>query len=149
MVFMTDALPDPHYHAEFYRDVPLKRLLAWLVDTLVILLLTVAVLPFTAFTGLFYFPFLAMVVGLVYRVLTIAGGSATPGMRLMAIELRNAGGARLDLPQAVLHTLLFSVFFSFLLPQLASIALMATGARAQGLHDLMMGTVAINRAAAA
>ena len=146
---MTNALPDPDYQADFYADVPLKRLIAFGVDTVLILILTVLVLPFTAFTGLFYFPLLAMVVGFVYRVLTIAGGSATPGMRLMAIELRNASGERLDLPQAALHTLLFTLFFSMMLPQLASIALMLTGPRAQGLHDLVLGTAAINRPAAA
>ena len=146
---MTHALPDPDYQADFYADVPLKRLIAFGVDTVLILILTVLVLPFTAFTGLFYFPFLAMVVGFVYRVLTIAGGSATPGMRLMAIELRNASGERLDLPQAALHTLLFTLFFSMMLPQIASIALMLTGPRAQGLHDLVLGTAAINRPAAA
>ena len=146
---MTHALPDPDYQADFYADVPLKRLIAFGVDTVLILILTVLVLPFTAFTGLFYFPLLAMVVGFVYRVLTIAGGSATPGMRLMAIELRNASGERLDLPQAALHTLLFTLFFSMMLPQLASIALMLTGPRAQGLHDLVLGTAAINRPAAA
>lgn len=145
---MTHALPDPDYQADFYADVPLKRLIAFVVDTVLILLLTVLVLPFTAFAGLFFFPALAMMVGFLYRVLTIAGGSATPGMRLMAIELRNASGERLDLPQAALHTLLFTVFFSMMLPQLASIALMLTGPRAQGLHDLVLGTAAINRPAA-
>lgn len=145
---MTHALPDPDYQADFYADVPLKRLIAFVVDTALILVLTVLVLPFTAFAGLFFFPALAMMVGFLYRVLTIAGGSATPGMRLMAIELRNASGERLDLPQAVLHTLLFTVFFSMMLPQLASIALMLTGPRAQGLHDLVLGTAAINRPAA-
>jgi len=145
---MTNALPDPDYHGEFYADVPLKRLIAWMVDTVLILVLAALVVPFTAFTGLFYFPFLAMVVGFFYRALSIAGASATPGMRLMAIELRNARGERLDLPQAVLHTLLFTVFFSMMLPQLASMALMLMGPRAQGLHDLVLGTAAINRPAA-
>jgi uncharacterized RDD family membrane protein YckC len=145
---MTHALPDPDYQADFYADVPLKRLIAFVVDTVLILILTVLVLPLTAFTGLFFFPALAMMVGFLYRVLSIAAGSATPGMRLMAIELRNANGERLDLPQAALHTLLFTVFFSMMLPQLASIALMLTGPRAQGLHDLVLGTAAINRPAA-
>jgi uncharacterized RDD family membrane protein YckC len=145
---MTHALPDPDYQADFYADVPLKRLVAFVVDTVLILILTVLVLPLTAFTGLFFFPALAMMVGFLYRVLSIAAGSATPGMRLMAIELRNASRERLDLPQAALHTLLFTVFFSMMLPQLASIALMLTGPRAQGLHDLVLGTAAINRPAA-
>lgn len=144
---MTNALPDPDYHAEFYADVPVKRLLAFVVDMILILLLTLLVLPFTAFTGLFFFPFLMMVVGFVYRVLSIAAGSATPGMRLMAIELRNVRGERLDLGMAFVHTLLFSVFFSSVIPQIVSMALCLTGPRAQGLHDLLLGTAAINRAA--
>jgi uncharacterized RDD family membrane protein YckC len=142
------GLPDPDLHEDFYADVPVKRLIAWVIDTLLILLLTVLVLPFTAFTGLFYFPLLATVIGFVYRTVTLAGGSATLGMRLVAIELRRANGQRFDVVTAAMHTLLFSIFFSFLLPQAASIILMLTGPRRQALHDLLLGTAAINRAAA-
>ncbi|MHC0053165.1 RDD family protein [Actibacterium sp. D379-3] len=148
---MTDpfrGLPDPDLHGEFYADVPVKRLVAFVVDTVLIVVLTVLVLPFTAFTGLFYFPFLATVIGFAYRVVTLASGSATWGMRLVALELRRGDGRRFDLTMAVLHTFLFSVFFSFLLPQIASAVLMLTGRRAQGLHDHLLGTAAINRAAA-
>ena len=42
------ATPDPHAQPDFYRDVPLKRLLAWVVDAGVTLLACVAILPFTA-----------------------------------------------------------------------------------------------------
>lgn len=144
---MIPTLPDPDYHAEFYADVPLKRLLAWMVDTLISILLAILILPFTAFTGIFFFPFLVVVVGFFYRVATIAGGSATLGMRLMAIELRNMRGERLSPGEALVHTILYSVFVSAILPQLASAALMLTTARAQGLHDFVLGTAAINRAA--
>ncbi len=141
------GLPDPDLHGEFYADVPAKRLVAFVIDTIVILVLSVLVLPFTAFTGLFFFPFLAMVVGFTYRVVTIAAKSATPGMRLMALELRGGTGQRLDTTQAVMHTLLFSIFISTLVLQAVSIILMLTRARGQGLHDMILGTAAINRAA--
>ncbi len=147
---MSDAfwgLPDPDDHAEFYADVPVKRLLAWVIDMVAIILLTALILPFTAFTGLFFLPFLVMAVSFAYRVITLTNRSATPGMRLTAIEFRTAQGERFDLPMAVLHTILFSVIFSFLLPQVVSIILMLTGRRAQGLHDLFLGTAAVNRAA--
>ncbi|MFY9320584.1 MAG: RDD family protein, partial [Lentibacter algarum] len=49
-------LPDPHYQPEFYADVPLKRLISWAIDTVIIVLLVVLILPFTAFTGLFFLP---------------------------------------------------------------------------------------------
>jgi hypothetical protein len=46
-----------------------------------------------------------------------------------------------------LHTLGYTLTIATLLPQLLSIALMLTGARGQGLSDLVLGTVAINRPA--
>lgn len=147
MSYSDTGLPDPVLHREFYDDVPMKRLFAWIVDTILILLLTVLVLPFTAFMGLFFFPFLAMLIGFAYRSITLTGRSATWGMRLMSIELRRQDGSRFDLPTAVMHTLVFSVLFSFLIPQVISIILMMTGARAQGLHDLVLGTAAVNRSA--
>lgn len=48
------ALPDPDYQAEFYQDVPTKRLIAWIADTIVIVLISLLIVPFTAFTGLFF-----------------------------------------------------------------------------------------------
>ncbi|SMX42309.1 RDD family protein [Actibacterium lipolyticum] len=147
---MTDTLwglPDPDIHADFYADVPFKRLIAWIVDTLVILLLTAVIVPFTAFTGLFFLPLLAAVVSFAYRTITMTGKSATWGMRLVAIEFRTRTGQRFDLGTAVMHTFLYSVFFSFLIPQVASIILILTGPRRQALHDLLLGTAAVNRAA--
>jgi hypothetical protein len=60
-------LPDPHYQPEFYADVPLKRLISWAIDTVLIVLLVVLILPFTAFTGLFFLPLLARVGDLIGR----------------------------------------------------------------------------------
>ncbi len=142
-----DALPDPLTQPEFYADVPSKRFIAWVVDSLAVVLICLLILPFTAFTGLFFFPLLMLLVGLAYRVVTIARASATWGMRLMAIELRTLDGARLGLPLAFWHSLLFTLACSFVLPQLASIVLMLTTPRARGLPDLLLGTAALNRRA--
>ncbi len=141
------SLPDPHTQPEFYSDVPMKRLIAFVLDTVAIVLICLAILPFTAFTGVFFFPFLMAVVGFVYRVVTIANGSATPGMRLMAIEFRAADGRRFDLGLAFLHTLGFFASFAVFPAQVLSIILMATGERGQGLSDHVLGSVAINRTA--
>lgn len=140
-------LPDPETQAEFYQDVTFKRLLAWFIDTAVIFVLCVLVLPFTAFTGILFFGLLLIVFGFAYRVVTLATGSATWGMRLMSIELRQSNGARFDLGAAFLHTLGFSVSVAFPILQIISIVLMLTTARKQGLTDHIMGSVAINRAA--
>lgn len=141
-------IPDPVVQPEFYRDVPAKRFLAWVVDTIVILAICVAILPFTAFTGVFFFPFLIGTVNLAYRIVTIARGSATWGMWLMAIEFRTLSGRRFSLGMATLHTLAFTFCFTIFPVQVVSIVLMLTGARAQGLGDHLLGTIAINRRAA-
>lgn len=141
------GLPDPYHGAAFYEDVPAKRLFAWLIDTVLIVLISLLIVPFTAFTALFFFPALAMIVGLVYRVVSIARRSATPGMRIMAIEFRTHRGDRFDLGLAALHTLGYTVSMAMVVPQVVSIILMLTGARKQGLTDLVLGTAAVNRAA--
>ena len=139
------ALPDPILQQDFYADTPLKRLFAWIIDMIVIVLLSAAVIPFTAFTGIFFFPLLLLVIGFVYRVLTIAGGSATIGMRLMSIQLRNQHGEKFGLGEAALHTLGYSVSMSMPLIPLISVVLMLTTERKQGLTDLVMGSVVINK----
>ncbi|MFV0360814.1 RDD family protein [Tropicimonas sp.] len=138
------GLPDPNLAPELYADVPAKRALAWVVDALLIFLLTLLILPFTAFTAVFFYPLLWVTVSFFYRVLTISGGSATWGMRLMAVELRNMRGERFGFGEAFLHTLLYSVFFSFLVPQIVSMVLILTTERHQGLHDLILGSAALN-----
>ena len=144
-VMTTTHLPDPISQAEFYRGVPLKRLLAWVVDVFVAGLLTavLATLPF--FIGWFFFPVIFIVVSFLYRVSTISSGSATWGMRLFNIELRNREGQALEPTEALLHTAGYMVAAGFFLPQVISMGLIATSARAQGLHDMLCGTAAINR----
>jgi uncharacterized RDD family membrane protein YckC len=142
-------LADPVTQPQFYRDVASKRLIAWVVDTALIVAIALVIVPFTAFVALFFFLGLVTVVGFVYRTITLATGSATWGMRLMAIEIRDASGARLDLSGAFLHTLGYTVSWAVTPLQLVSVVLMATSNRGQGLSDLVMGTAALNRRARA
>ncbi len=140
-------LPDPSHQGEFYEGVAMKRFVAFVLDSIAILAISILIVPFTAFTALFFFGLLAFVVGLLYRTATIRATSATPGMWIMGIELRNMHGERLDTPLAFAHSLLFSIMASMILPQLLSAALMLSTSRGQGLHDLVLGTTALNRAA--
>ena len=141
------ALPDPHYQPEFYADVPLKRFLAWIADTVLIVLAVIVIVPFTAFTGLFFLPVLTFIVSFAYRFLTLSNGAATLGMRLTAIEFRNARGSRLTSNEAFWHTLGFSLSFAVPIVQVVSVVLMASTERGQGLTDMALGTVALNRRA--
>lgn len=144
---LTDGLPDPEHDADFYASVPTKRALAWVADVTLVLIVSLLIVPFTAFTAIFFFPFLMMTVGFAYRWFTIAGGSATWGMRLMGIELRAHDGARLNATTAFLHTLGYTVSIVTFPLQLVSAAMMATTPRGQGVSDYLLGTTAINRPA--
>lgn len=142
-------LADPDTQPQFYRDVAGKRFMAWIVDTIIIAIICALILPFTAFLALFFWLGLYAIVGFMYRTITLALGSSTWGMRLMAIEIRDTTGARLDLGQAFMHTLGYTVSWAVAPLQLISIVLMATSNRGQGLTDLVMGSAALNRRARA
>lgn len=146
---LGSGLPDPERDAHFYAGVPARRLAAWVVDVLVTLLIGVPLaLAFGLVTlgfGFLLFPLLVIGVGFVYRVLTLAGGSATWGMRLMGIELRRGDGMRLDFFTALLHTALYTFCFGVILLQAASIVAMLGTRTGRGLPDFVLGTAAINR----
>ena len=141
------ALPHPTYQAEFYQDVPMKRLIAWGIDTVLIFVLSILLAVMTLGIAFFAFFGLFFLVGFAYRVATLANGSATLGMRLMAIELRDSHGDRFDLGTAFLHTLGYSISWAIFPIQLLSMVLMVTTVQKQGLTDLILSTVALNRAA--
>ena len=141
------TLPDPETQPEFYADVPIKRLVAFVIDTVISILIAIVILPFTAFIGLFFFAFLVSGAGFVYRIVTLATGSATWGMRLVSLEMRDRAGQRFDLGTAFLHTTGFYISCAVFPLQLISVILMLTTPRAQGLSDHVMGSVAINRSA--
>lgn len=138
-------LPDPDRQPEFYASVPAKRFLAWLVDMLIILLLSLLTVVLTAFVGAFVWPLLVLVIGFAYRVVTLANGSATWGMRFAGVELRRSDGTRFDLTMALAHTTGYTVSIAIPILQVISIVMMLTSARGQGLSDAFLGTVALNR----
>ncbi len=150
MTYSQDALwglPDPAYQPEFYDNVALKRLMAWGVDVVLIFALSILASLLTLGIGFFLFGLVYFTVGFVYRVITISSGSATLGMRLMAIELRNHRGERFDPMTTIFHTLGYYVSMATFILQLVSLVMMFTTPRGQGLNDMILGTTAINRQA--
>jgi uncharacterized RDD family membrane protein YckC len=139
------SLPDPEYQAEFYTMTVPKRLVAWVIDSILIVLLCVGAVFLTAFVGLFIWPLLYLVIGFVYRAATLSNGSATLGMRFAGIELRDLTGRRLDGQQAVLHTAGYTLSIAIPVLQVISIIMMLTTAKGQGLSDSLLGTVVLNR----
>ena len=126
----ASCLPDPAIEPAFYDGVLVKRGIAWIVDIVVITALAVVAGVLTLGVGFFLWPVVFLGIGALYRLATVAAGSATWGMRLMGIELRGHDGARLDPLQALLHVSGYYVSMTFVVPALASVATMMGAGRA-------------------
>ena len=144
MTMSADYTTDHNLDPQLYDGVTIKRGFAWVFDVVMIALLCALVLPFTAFTGIFFFPALMLFVGFIYRWFTLAGGSSTWGMRLMGIRFRDLHGAPLTSGLAFAHTLGYTISIAVAPLQLISIIMMLVTPRGQGLTDLLLGTEAIN-----
>ena len=110
-------IPYPHSHPEFYESVTTKLFFAWLIDSIIVLGILIIISPFTFFVSLFLFPFFYAAIDFVYRTVTLTMGSATFGMRLMAVELRHESGHRLDFVASHFHTIGLYVSYAFVLVQ--------------------------------
>ena len=139
------GLPDPDHDAAFYEGIPAKRFVAWIVDVVIISIISLILGLLTLTLLLWIWPILYLGVSFLYRAATIGSGSATLGMRLMSIELRNAQGLRFSPTEAVVHTGLYLFWSVSLILQFISIGLILASPRHQGLHDHILGTAAINR----
>lgn len=140
-----DTLPDPVEKPEFYESVTTKRFIAWIIDTVLTFVFAVVVSLLTLGIGFFVFFFIALVAGFLYRWMTLAGGSSTWGMRMMAIELREGDGQRLRSSTALWHTVGYYVSFSTAMLQGVSILTMVMTDRHQSLSDMILDTAMINK----
>ena len=50
------GLPDPNVRGDFYAGVVLKRGIAWVLDVALIFIVAILLVPFTAFTAVFFLP---------------------------------------------------------------------------------------------
>ena len=140
---------DPAVHPERYQGVRTRRISAFLLDAALVLglmlvaTLVIAVLGiFTLGLGWLLFPAVWPVVAILYTVLTLGGPrSATPGMRMLDIEIRTLRGERLDYGLALAHSLGFWFSVAILTPLILLVALFT--ARKQLLHDLVIGAAAV------
>jgi uncharacterized RDD family membrane protein YckC len=145
------GLPDPDLDRPFYDGVRTRRVVAWLVDLVPVLLVGVpAALVFGLLTLGFGFALFPVVVGgvaVLYRLATIGGASATWGMRFAGIEYRRGDGTRFDGATTLLHTGVTALCYAFpFLWLLSCLTILFTRYR-QGVPDLLLGTTAIVRPA--
>ena len=143
----STAYPDPVQQSYFYADVPVKRAMAWVFDTVLIALLVALLIPLTGFLALFFLGGLYVVVSFLYRWMGLARHSATMGMRLMGLEFRDVQGYPMGAAAGFAHTLFYALSVAFVFPQIVSILLVCFSKRGQSLSDLVLGVVLVNRSA--
>lgn len=130
-----------------YEGVRTRRVMAFVIDYLIIALLLVpfALLVFllgiiTLGLGWMLFSVLGPAVALIYIWNTMGGPTqATVGMRMMNIRLERLDGGRVDGMLAIVHSVLFWAGNVILTPLILLATLFLDRKRA--VHDLLLGTV--------
>ncbi|MDH4985421.1 RDD family protein [Aminobacter anthyllidis] len=130
-----------------YDGVRTRRILAFLIDYLIVGLLMIpfAIVIFflgilTLGLGWMLFGVLFPVVALLYIWMTLGGpNQATTGMRMMGIRLDRLDGRPIDGLLAVVHSVLFWAGNVVLTPLVLLVSLFSD--RKRTLHDLLLGTV--------
>ena len=137
---------DPLLHPELYEGVLVRRMGAFVLDMLLLTILTfVLLLPLGVTAALL--PFLTMggavlLLKVVYDVVTIGGpASATPGMRLCGLKVVTWSGNRPDNAQAFVMAALFWVIYLVTGWLAAIVALL--NPRWRCAHDFLAGTVVV------
>ncbi|WP_316859626.1 RDD family protein [uncultured Cohaesibacter sp.] len=142
---------DPRLHPALFDGVLSRRILAFLFDAVLIFCLMILVSIVIAILGAITFGLgwllyaaLFPLVTLSYTAVTLGGyNAATPGMRFMGLEMRLWYGARPYGILAVMHSLLFWFGNVILTPFILLVGLFTS--RKQLLHDMLLGTVVMDR----
>lgn len=141
---------DPARQPELFDGVLSKRIVAFILDAVIIVVLMVPaallvfILGFVTFgIGWLLYGVLFAVVALGYVAFTLGGpASATVGMRASGLEMRTWNGGRMFPLLAIMHSLLFWFSVSILTPLILLVGLFTY--RKQLLHDLLLGVVMLN-----
>jgi uncharacterized RDD family membrane protein YckC len=144
---------DPTTHPELFEGVLARRMLAFLIDFMILAVPVVFVAMFifvigivTFGLGFFLYALLwpAMVIwALAYYGITLGSpASATIGMQMMDIEMRTWYGAPAYFVLGAVHAIVFWITVSALTPLILLVCLF--NERRRCLHDILVGTVVIN-----
>ena len=142
---------DPQTHPALFDGVLSRRFLAFLFDAVMIIAL-MAVMSVVIFVlgiltlslGWALYAILFPLTALSYTALTLGGPkAATPGMRMMGLEMRLWYGAKPYGLLAMTHAILFWVGNTILTPFIILVGLFSR--RGQLLHDMVLGTMVMDR----
>jgi uncharacterized RDD family membrane protein YckC len=137
---------DPATQPELFEGVLARRVVAFLIDVVIIavplILLAVFMAVFTVFTlGLGGFVFF------LYGLTFGSARSATIGMRVVDLEMRTWYGAPCYFVLGAVHAIGYWLSVTFLTPLILLVPLFNN--RRRLLHDMLVGTIVINNAARA
>jgi uncharacterized RDD family membrane protein YckC len=147
---------NPDTNPELFDGVPSRRVVAFLIDLVIlsIPMILLAIFIFAAGIVTFGFAFMlyalmpavSVVWALFYYGLTLGGPkSATIGMRVMDIEMRTWYGSPAYFVLGAVHAIVFWVTVSALTPFILLFCFF--NSRKRLLHDFLVGTVVINNPA--
>jgi uncharacterized RDD family membrane protein YckC len=146
---------DPQANPELFDGVLARRVVAFIIDLIIIVLPLVIAAIFIFFLGLITFGLgwamfwllspASIIWALFYYGMTLGSPvSATIGMRSMELELRTWYGAPCYFVLGAVHAVVYWISISVLSPVILLVGLF--NARRQLLHDVLVGTVVINNA---
>ena len=149
---------DPATQPELFEGVLARRIVAFLIDLMVIsvpliflaiflFVFGLVTLGFGWFLFVFYGP-IAVIWALVYYGLTLGSpASATIGMRIVDLEMRTSYGAPCYFVLGAVHAIGYWLTVTLLTPFILLVALVNDRRRLA--HDMLLGTIVINNAARA
>ena len=146
---------DPATNPELFEGVLARRVIAFLIDFMVMAVPVVLAAMFIFAFGIvtlglgwalyWLLPPASVIWALVYFGLTLGGErSATIGMRVMDLEMRTWYGAPAYFVLGAVHAIAFWFSVSFFTPFIVLVAFF--NERRRLLHDIVLGTVVINNA---
>ena len=146
---------DPVRNPELFEGVLARRVVAFLIDFMVMAVPVVLAAMFIFAFGIvtlglgwalyWLLPPASVIWALVYFGLTLGGErSATIGMRVMDLEMRTWYGAPAYFVLGAVHAIAFWFSVSFFTPFIVLVAFF--NERRRLLHDIVLGTVVINNA---
>ncbi len=149
---------DPLVNPELFEGVLARRVVAFIIDLVIIAVPLVAASMFIFVFGLLTFGLgwalfwllspASVIWALFYYGMTLGSpASATLGMRAMEIEMRTWYGAPAYFVLGAVHAIIYWVSVSVLTPVILVVGFF--NPRRRLLHDMLVGTVIINNAARA
>ncbi|WP_370242326.1 RDD family protein [Pararhodobacter marinus] len=139
------SLPHPLDEPEFYDHLMIKRFMAWVIDLVITLVMVLVALVLTGFLAIFILPFVWAAIAIAYRTVMLTRYGATLGMMVASVRWVRLDATRPDQTLALWHSVIYAGSMSFVIPQIASVAMMMITPYRQGLNDWILGTTIVNR----